>query len=220
MIAQHARKQPHDGVGHHQGRRLAAGQHEVADGDLLGGEVVGDALVDVLVVAAQKRQRRLEGEAHGVRVSEEPASGGEQHHRPGRFEGIHRLEERLRFHHHPAATTIRRVVDGTVGVAGEIAQVDDAVFDRPSPRGPARYAGGQRHSEELREDRHEVELHGGIRTRSHRARLRHSSRSPSGSSITSRLPSRSSTHTMSRAKGISTVPDSRATSSMCTGCNS
>ena len=36
--------------------RLAAAEHEVAERDFLGGQMVGDALIDVLIVAAEERE--------------------------------------------------------------------------------------------------------------------------------------------------------------------
>ena len=45
---------------HHERGRLAAAQHEVADRELLGGQMLGDTLVHVLVVAAEQRDLRLD----------------------------------------------------------------------------------------------------------------------------------------------------------------
>ena len=53
---------------------LAPGQHEVAERELLRREMVGDALVDVLVVAAEDGELGLRCEAHGVRLHEPAAS--------------------------------------------------------------------------------------------------------------------------------------------------
>ena len=55
---------------------LTAAQDVVADGDFFGGEVVGDALVDVLVVAAEDREGVTGGVAYGVGVRERAAAGG------------------------------------------------------------------------------------------------------------------------------------------------
>ena len=56
VVADYARHQPHDGVGHHGGSQLTAGEHIVADGYLTGDEMVAYALVDAFVVAGEDNQ--------------------------------------------------------------------------------------------------------------------------------------------------------------------
>jgi hypothetical protein len=46
--------EPGDGIDHHQGGELAAGQHVVTDGELPVGQVLGDSLVDTLVAATDQ----------------------------------------------------------------------------------------------------------------------------------------------------------------------
>ena len=58
-VAERARKLAQHGVEHDHRGELAAGQHVATDRDLVAAEVVDDPLVEALVAAAQKRQRRL-----------------------------------------------------------------------------------------------------------------------------------------------------------------
>jgi hypothetical protein len=102
VVAEGAGEQPHHRIEDTQRRRLSARQHEVSEGDFLGGQMVRHALVDILVVAAEQRQFLPERPAHRVIVGKTPAACREQHHRPGRrTERLHRLEKRLRLEHHP-----------------------------------------------------------------------------------------------------------------------
>ena len=55
-VADHARDEPRDGFDDGERGELAAREHEVAERDLAVDEVVGDALVDALVTAAQQRE--------------------------------------------------------------------------------------------------------------------------------------------------------------------
>src|SRR2546430_1178123 len=50
--AEHAGNEPNSRIGDDQGGNLAAAEHVIADRDLLRSEMVGDALVDTLVMAA------------------------------------------------------------------------------------------------------------------------------------------------------------------------
>ena len=58
-VPERARELAQHGVEHDHRRQLAAGEHVAADRDLVGAEVVDDPLVEALVAAAQQRQRRL-----------------------------------------------------------------------------------------------------------------------------------------------------------------
>ena len=56
VVADHAGQQPGDRLDHDERRRLAAGQHEVADRELAVAQMIGDPLVDALVAAADQRE--------------------------------------------------------------------------------------------------------------------------------------------------------------------
>ena len=58
LAAERARQPPHDGIDEHDRGQLAAGEDVVADADLVVDEVLADALVDALVVAAEEDQPR------------------------------------------------------------------------------------------------------------------------------------------------------------------
>jgi hypothetical protein len=49
-----AREEPNDGVGHDEGRELAAGEDVVADAEDVGGEELPDAIVEAFVVPAKE----------------------------------------------------------------------------------------------------------------------------------------------------------------------
>ena len=64
--------------------------------------MIGDALVDVLVVAAEQRELGAGREAHRVGVREAPPARRHQHDRRRRAERFDRLEERSGFMTIPA----------------------------------------------------------------------------------------------------------------------
>ena len=55
-------QQPGHGIDHHEGRRLPAGEHVVADRQLAVDEALAQALVHPLVVAAEQHQVLLQGQ--------------------------------------------------------------------------------------------------------------------------------------------------------------
>jgi hypothetical protein len=77
-VAEHARHEPRDRVDHARRAELAAGQHEVAERDLLVDARVEHALIDALVAAAHQHdviERRQA--AHG-RLGQRRAAGAEE----------------------------------------------------------------------------------------------------------------------------------------------
>ncbi len=104
-------------------------KHEVAERQLFGGEKVGDALVDILVVAAEQRQLGAGGEANRVGLRESPAARRHEHDRRRHSQRVDGLEERLGLHDHPGAAAVRIVVDRAMAVVREIAKIDDAIVD-------------------------------------------------------------------------------------------
>src|SRR5256714_1762347 len=74
VVAHRARKQPHRRVDDRQRGGFATGEHEVAQGELLGREMLGDALVHVLIVSAQDRELVARGEAYRIGLREATAA--------------------------------------------------------------------------------------------------------------------------------------------------
>ena len=124
-----------------QGRHLPAGEHEVAEAQLLGGHGLGHALVDPLVAAAEEHEPVEAGEARGRapgRTAGRAARGARR--RPARpgpsgHTASHGAEERLGLHDHPGPAPEGRVVHGAVAVLREVAQVVDADLHEPRLRG-------------------------------------------------------------------------------------
>ena len=83
LVAQHAGQQPRHRVGHHQRGQLAAGQHVVADGQLLVHELLAHPLVHALVAAADEHQvrSRAPARARPPGVKRRPAGIQQDHAR-------------------------------------------------------------------------------------------------------------------------------------------
>jgi len=75
FLADDAGHEARDGIKHDHGRKFAAGQDVVADGDFLVHQMVGDALVDAFVTAADEHQPVVLGEAGADGVGEASAAG-------------------------------------------------------------------------------------------------------------------------------------------------
>jgi len=123
-----------DGIDQDERGKFAAGDDDVADGDLAIGEVLADAFVDALVAAADEQQAIVGGEFADERAIEVAALRGEQDDFRGRLgEGLDVLdggEERLRLHDHAGAAAERGVIDGVVFVHGPIAELVDGDLDQ------------------------------------------------------------------------------------------
>ena len=90
-VGEHPGHQSGHRVGHHHGGQLAAGEYEVADGDLLVHTLLNEPLVDALIVAAYQNQVVvIVPQAAGVGLHEGFAGGG---HVDGmsRAEGVHNV---------------------------------------------------------------------------------------------------------------------------------
>ncbi len=98
---------------------------------------------------------------------------------------LDRRDQRVRLHHHARAAAVRRVVDGAVAIAGEVARVDEVDVEQARGARLAQQAGGQRRLEQLREQRDDGDAH---RRHAQRRRTGSSGR-PSGGSTTTRRPS-------------------------------
>src|SRR5690606_29049537 len=138
-IADDPRQQAGHGFDHHESRRLSAGEHVVADRNLLVDVGVDDPLVDPFVPPADQREVLQCGEPVDDRLIERDPRRAHQHPmRVGqRFEGG---DERLDPHHHPGPAAVGRVVDLTVPtepMAADVVDVDrenacvDGALDQP-----------------------------------------------------------------------------------------
>jgi hypothetical protein len=75
LVAEHARHEPRDGVHDHHRGHLAAGQHVVADRDLLGPERLADPGVEALVAPADEHEPLAAGEFLDEPLIEPSAAG-------------------------------------------------------------------------------------------------------------------------------------------------
>src|SRR5579863_4353730 len=160
FVSQRAGDQPHHGVHYHRGSQFTSGEHEVADGNFIGREMLRHALIDSFVASGNQQDsfefrkplRRL--------LPEQFPGGGKQHDRgPARRSSIARaslysenrfccLEQRFGFHHHAFAAAKGPVVDCFVPVVRMVAQIvyprfnqagltrapHDSVIERPGKK--------------------------------------------------------------------------------------
>jgi hypothetical protein len=176
VVSEHAWDEPTDRLDDHKGSELSAREHEVAEGHLTVDEVVGDALVDSLIPAAQEAEATRFGQLSRHGLVETAASWREQQEGSRRIEQLHGTEDRLGSQHHAGSTAERGIVHGSVGVTGGGTQVVHADVDvtvTPCSPEDARFAVG---IDSLREDREDVNPQA--------AGIGHSNK-PSGTSTTS-----------------------------------
>jgi hypothetical protein len=173
-VAEDAGEEAGDGVDEDGGGEFAAGEDVVADAELFVAEVLGDALVDALVAAADEDDAVAGGEAAGVGLGELAALGREQDDAGGGGaggsggdgEGFEALEDGLGLEDHAFAAAEGAVVDGAVTVVGEAAEVVDIDLGDAGAEGArddavAQDAGAGGGAEEFGEDGEEVEEHKG-----------------------------------------------------------
>ena len=151
VVAHHPGDQPGDRLDDGDGRRLTAGQHEVAEGQLAVGQVVGDALVDALVAPAQQREPRRGRQLGRPGLVEAPAARAEQQQRPGRSDGLDGGEHGLGGQHHPGSPAEGAVVDRPVRIGGAGPEVVDPQVEQPGPGGLADQAGRRPGRHQIRE---------------------------------------------------------------------
>ena len=146
-------QQPHAGIDQRNRGRLAARQHEVAETDLLDRPCLDDTLVNALEAPAQQRDPGPAGKRANRRLIERSPARRQQHQRPGTAGAGDRRVEHVGTHHHARPAAKRRIVNGAVFIAREIADVHR--FQPPDAR-PQRLAGqrtGERSGQHFRKDR-------------------------------------------------------------------
>ena len=123
----------HDGVGHAGCSQFAAGEHEIADRNLLRDEVLANAVVDALVVSTENNEVALHREAVGHGLVELFTVGrGENHFVIVAF-GLERCDavvDGLALHHHSRKAAVGIVVDAAMFVGGVVTQVVHMNFDQ------------------------------------------------------------------------------------------
>ena len=176
-LAEHAGHEARDRIDDHERAELAAGQHVVADRQLLVDRDLEHALVDALVAPAHEHEVRQRGERSHARLGQRRPRGDEQDAMRGRRARglVDRREQRLGLHHHARPAAVRSVVDGAVAIGREVARVDGVDGDHAGLARAADDAGGQRRLDQLGEDRDDRELH---------RRIRSSGRPSGGSTVT------------------------------------
>ena len=162
-VSQRSGLQATHGVDDHHGRRLAPGEDEVTERQLVGHEVLADTFVDAFVVAADQPEALMSGVLKGDRMVEHAALRRQERDgrtvrscTHGRLDGG---ENGFGLHHHPAATTEGNVIRNAMPVCAVVAQIvdrqrDDSAFERAADNAHPQQAG-----EHLREKGEDVDLH-------------------------------------------------------------
>ncbi len=211
----HAGQKPHRGIDQGECRRLAAGEDEIAEADLLDIVRLQHPLIHALEPAAQKGQRGARRVAAHHRLIQRSAARGEVHHRRrSPMPRAYRAIDNFGHQHHAGAAAKRGVVHGAVFIACEIPNVHR--FQRPNAR--SKCLSGQGMAQITREH---LGKQGQYRRRPRRGcrRLAHSSSrsssfaassKPAGGSTTTRPPAISTTGTTGSVNGrLTTRPSGR-----------
>ena len=133
--------------------------------------MIGHALVDPFVAAADQREARAAREPTRPRLVEPAAARRQQIQRPGRFRVFDRGEQRLGTHHHAGPAAEGLVVDGAMAIGRGVTRIVQPHVEQTNLRGAPDERHAQRRVEVLAKDREHVD-----------AKRRHSSSNPSGSS--------------------------------------
>jgi len=161
-IAENAGEEADDGVGDDGGGESAIREDVIADGNFVIHEMVDDALVEALVVAAEEDEvsaglRVVAGE----RLVEAAAAGGhEEHAACGCAKALDGFEDRLALQHHALAAAVGRVVGGAVFVARPVAEIVAVEGDETALLSFADHAFSQRCGGDGGEEREDVDAHG------------------------------------------------------------
>ena len=157
--AEDAREEADDGIRHHRRRKLAAGEDVIADGVASHLEGVYHAVVDALVVPADEGERGYCGELAGGRLGEERAAGIGEDDGSG-LETSQCRSDDIGLDHHAGTASVGLVVDGFVGVCGEIAHIDAVKLHDSRLLGALQHAVPNRREDGGREEGYEANPHG------------------------------------------------------------
>ena len=163
LVGEDARNEADDAVRQEGGGNLAAAHDKVAHGDFPGDEVLADALVDSLVVAAQDDDVLLEGQFVGHPLVQDFAVGGHVNDFvviPFGTELLDHPEYRLHHHDHAGVAAVTVVVHGEARPQAVLAEVVDMDFHQAFLDGPAGNGMAQRTFEQLRNHGEDIDAHG------------------------------------------------------------
>src|SRR4029077_11745540 len=149
---QHPADQPADRIDDYHRGELAAGQHVVANRDLLIDQVRGDPLIDALIPSTDQIDVIVAGKLAYQPLVEQFALRRQQDHRPFAAARAYRFEDRLRLQHHPRAAAIGDSCDLPVAVVRVVAEVMDAQRDQPARESASSDAGAEGAGEHLGEE--------------------------------------------------------------------
>ena len=166
LVAQRPGDEPHHRVGNDAGGQLAPRQHVVADGNLARDEVLADAVVDALVVAAEDDDVLEHREAVGLMLVVAHAVGrGVDDFVVAALgaELLDQFEDRFALHHHARLAPEGVVVGGLALVVGVVVEVVHHNFDEPLLLGPLEDGFVQRRAYQLGNDGDDIDAHLGSR---------------------------------------------------------
>src|SRR5690554_3393488 len=131
-ISEHSGDEARRGLDDGKRGDLAAQKHEVPQGKFFI-DFMPDALIKALVASTDEHQLLHLCETVGVGLLETLALGGKQDAVPmmigiGAFD---RCDERFGHEHHPAASAIGRIIDGSMAIARKIARIDEGDAKQP-----------------------------------------------------------------------------------------
>ena len=116
-----------------------------------------DTVVDALVPATQQAEPVQRRQFTGHRLVEAASSRTQKQKRPWRIDCFDGLEDRLRAHHHPRATSERGVVDGAMDVAGVLPDVVTPQVEDVGTAGSAQQADRAEVVDEAGEQRENID---------------------------------------------------------------
>ena len=166
MVVEHSRNQSHDTVDQHAGCQFSTAQHVVANGDFVGGQVVGDSFVNAFVPAANQDEMPAVGQLADHFLGQLAALSREQDGPEGRggavlgSEAANGSEEGLRLEDHALPAPEGPVVDRPVAVTGVGSEVVNPDGNQVLPDSLPHHAELERALEEPRKDSDDIELEG------------------------------------------------------------
>lgn len=134
-VAEHSGQRASDRVDNEQSGQFAAGDDIVAEGDLVGDQMLAHTLVDSFVAIRDQRHVLVAAKLLGHLLAKHAPlrrKHNDRNSRRGTEHALDRVEHGLGFHHHSAATTVWRVVGHLVLVGGVITNIVDAHIQQTS----------------------------------------------------------------------------------------
>jgi hypothetical protein len=165
-VTQRPRQLAHHAVDHHHRRELAAGEHVVADRNLVVRCAPDQSLVDPFVASGEHHDALLFRKLRHQRVIEHAPLRRQVHHSRLRYTTAflplprrrQRFFQRLGHHHHAWSAAIRAIVDAAVIVGREVARIPQHQVIQPALPRPAGHAASGHRLEHRRKQCHDVDL--------------------------------------------------------------